>query len=253
MKPPFLKEMYLDNTDFDSNIFPFNITFIKNKNFHLKFSSSVTIIAGDNGSGKSTILKTIAYNCDFNLKGGNKDHIYTNNKNSNIEKCLLLNKYLRFSWLPKITTGFYLADNLMNFANYIDEQAQDYGRKNVFSYYGGKSLNEQSHGESYLSLFYNRFEDEGIYILDEPEQALSPSKLLSLICIIKEISDTGKAQFIIATHSPILMAYPKAQFFYINNGIIEETSFDETEHYEITKTFLENPDRYFKHLFDNRE
>ena len=247
IRAPFLKEIYLHDFNFDSNTFPFSIPFIKNNNFHLKIHSPVIIISGDNGSGKSTILKSIAFNCNFNLNGGSNQHNFDSN-----ESASLLNKHLKFLWNIKVSNGFYLrSDNFINFANFIDEQAKEHGEVIAYKYYGGKSLNQQSHGEALLSLFFNRFNEEGIYILDEPEVALSPEKILALMRIIKKLTDNGKSQFIIATHSSMLMAYPYAQFFYIKNNHIEETSYDETEHYTLTKSFLDCPERYFKHLFDD--
>ena len=247
MEAPFLREIYLQDLNFISDDFPFDLPFIKNNNFHIKIHSPVTIIAGDNGSGKSTILKSIATSCGFNLNSGNKDHICDLNN----DKFTALNKHLKYLWNIRISNGFFLrSDNFIHFANFLDEQAKEHGPR-VFKYYGGKSLNEQSHGEAYLSLFSNRFSQKGIYILDEPEVALSPSKILSLMSIIKDLSNEGKSQFIIATHSPILMAYPFAQFFYIDDTGIKETTFDKAEHYIITKSFLDNPERYFKYLFDD--
>jgi len=247
-RAPFLKEVYLSDTSFDTSIFPYNVPFIKNNNFHLKIHKPVTIISGDNGTGKSTILKAIATSCGFNLNSGNKNHLYKLNAD-NIYLPFI--KHLKFSWSIKISDGFFMtADNFNNFANFIDEQAKECGEERAYKGYGNKSLNKQSHGESFLSLFLNRFNLKGIYILDEPEAALSPTRILSLMSIINDLSENGQSQFIISTHSPILMAYPMAQLFYINNGIIEETTYDKTEHYIITKTFLSSPERYFNHLFN---
>lgn len=147
------------------------------------------------------------------------------------------------SWLPKVTSGFFMrAESFFNLANYVDELGFAYA-------YGGKSLHEQSHGEAFLSLFTNRFGEQGIYILDEPEAALSPSRQLAFLALLHEFEKTERTQFIIATHSPILLSYPGANLLSMDGGTIHEINYRETEHYTITKEFLDSPERYFKHLF----
>jgi predicted ATPase len=133
------------------------------------------------------------------------------------------------------------AESFYNFATYI-EQVSD------LRAYGGKSLHAQSHGESFLSLFANRFE-QGIYILDEPEAALSPQRQLSFLRIIHELERPAHAQFLISTHSPILLGYPGAVLFSLDGDSIREIAYRETEHYLVTRDFLNSPERYFKHLF----
>jgi len=246
IKTPFLKEVFIENFDFDSNVYPFNIPFVKNNNLHFRINRPVIILVGDNGTGKSTILESIAKKCGFNTSSGSY-HLYDLD-----EEKMLLDKHLKLIWDIKVSNGFFLrAESFTNFAKFIDEQAKEFGSFEVYKYYGGKSLNEQSHGESFLSLFASRFNQKGIYILDEPEAALSPTRILSLMSIIKNLTDKGNSQFIIATHSPILMAYPYAQLFYIDDDIIKETTYEKTEHYKISKDFLNNPERYFNYLFDD--
>ena len=145
------------------------------------------------------------------------------------------------SSLPNVTEGFFpRAESFYNFATYI-VQVSD------LRAYGGKSLHSQSHGESFLSLFANRFE-QGIYILDEPEAALSPQRQLSFLKIIHDLATPRHAQFLIATHSPILLAYPGAVIFDLDGDEIQPTSYRETKHYLITRDFLNSPERFFKHL-----
>lgn len=190
-------------------------------------------------------MENIADTCGFNVSGGNKDHLYQDDKTFGD-----LNGILRYTWTRKIHSGFFMrAESFQLFADYIDRQAEEFGER-VFSYYGGKSLNAQSHGEAFLSLFKNRFHSSGMYILDEPEAALSPYKILSLMVILRDLSDTGHNQFIIATHSPVLMAYPYAQFLYIVDDQIIETAYEKTDHYQITRSFLEDPQRFFAYLFE---
>lgn len=135
------------------------------------------------------------------------------------------------------------AESFYNFATYLDQVS-------TLMAYGGKSLHHQSHGESFLALFDNRFE-QGLYILDEPEAALSPQRQLSLLKIIHNLESPNQAQFIIATHSPILLAYPGATLYSFTENGIRETSYKETDHYSLTKDFLNEPGRYFKYLFQD--
>ncbi len=137
------------------------------------------------------------------------------------------------------------AESFFNFASYIDELAVDDPR--ILKAYGGKSLHEQSHGESFLALFNNQFE-AGIYLLDEPEAALSPARVLAFMSIIHELDKSGRAQFIIATHSPMLICYPGATIYQFGEDGVHETAYEDTEHFYLTKGFLNNPDLYLRHL-----
>ncbi|WP_073328792.1 AAA family ATPase [Chryseobacterium carnipullorum] len=155
---------------------------------------------------------------------------------------------LTLSWKTKTGQGFFMrAESFFNFATYIDEVAKEDRR--ALDAYGGKSLHQQSHGEAFLSLFHNHFQ-KGLYILDEPESALSPQRQLSLLSVIHKLEKAGKAQFIISSHSPILMSYPGAEIYLLDDPI-QRTHYKETEHYELTKNFLESPELYFRHLFED--
>jgi predicted ATPase len=221
------------------NHYPFSIPTIQSMG-KLKLNSNVTFFVGENGSGKSTLLEAMAYQCGFNTAGGGRNNNYELESSGSA-----LGGHIRLSWLPKITNGFFLrAESYYNFASHIDSV-------NAQEYYGGRSLHEQSHGESFLSLFVNRFSGKGIYLLDEPEAALSPSRQLAFLRILYDLQDTS--QFIIATHSPIILGFPEAQIFSFDHSRIEETQYEETEHYQITRRFLENKKQYLKELFDERE
>lgn len=226
--------------------YPFTLPLFKNS-LKLKFNNNVTFIAGENGTGKSTILETIAYTCGFNLEGGGRNNIYHNDEhNYNSE---LFNN-LKLSWSIKTNQGFFMrAESFYNFASYIDKLAKEERKNEVLRPYGGKSLHEQSHGEAFLSLFNNRFR-KGLFILDEPEAALSPNRQLSLLSIIYDLTHNYNAQFIIATHSPILLSYPYGELFYIIDDKIEKMNYKDTEHYNFTKSFLDNPEQYFRYLFE---
>jgi len=212
----------------------------------LQFTNNVTFFVGENGSGKSTLLESIAVKCGFNLNGGSQNNVYTGNTEE-----ITLSDHLRLSWLPKVNNGFFLrAESFYNFATYLDELNQEEGTGDVYGPYGGISLHKQSHGESFLSLFNNRFNSKkALYLLDEPEAALSPARQLSLLKIIHDLSTKSNAQFIIATHSPILLGYPDATILSFDGEEIEETSYEMTEHYQITKYFLENPKAMLNQLF----
>ena len=207
----------------------------------LTFRSRVTFLVGENGSGKSTLLEAIAECCGFSPEGGSRDH-----HRAAFEDRSPLAQALRLSWAPKVTEGFFMrAESFYNFATYIQE-VSDLRR------YGGRSLHEQSHGESFISLFAHRFE-QGIYILDEPEAALSPQRQLTFLRIIHELTAPGHAQFLIATHSPIVLSYPGAVLFDLDGDAIQEIDYRETKHYQITRDFLNSPERFFKHLFASDE
>ncbi|MCF6095359.1 AAA family ATPase [Microaerobacter geothermalis] len=210
--------------------YPFHIDSIQSLE-ELTFESSVTFFVGENGSGKSTLLEAIAYQCGFHTAGGSRNNFYNVYASESI-----LGPYIRLSWLPKITRGFFLrAETFYNFSSHID----DIGARGA---YGNKSLHAQSHGESFWSLFKNRFTKKGIYLLDEPEAALSPTRQLSFLRLIDDMVKEGESQFIIATHSPIILGYPNAQIFNFDTKPISKIAYEETIHYIITKKFLENRD-----------
>jgi predicted ATPase len=232
---PFLHRVQSLPARFDFEKYPFNLRAFS-QGIDLPFRSTVTFFVGENGSGKSTLLEALAECCGFNPEGGNRDH-----HRATFAGRSELAQALRLSWLPKVTEGFFLrAESFYNFATYI-EQVSD------LRAYGGRSLHAQSHGESFLSLFANRFE-QGLYILDEPEAALSPQRQLSFLRIIHDLATPRHAQFIIATHSPILLAYPGAVMFDLDGDAIRPTTYQETKHFQITRDFLNSPERFFKHL-----
>jgi len=233
---PFLLNVQSLPEKFEPTQYPFNVPAFSH-GIDLTFRSKVTFLVGENGSGKSTLLEALAECCGFNPEGGSRDH----HRETFAERSPLA-QALRLSWRPKVTDGFFMrAESFYNFASYI-EQVSDMLR------FGGKSLHEQSHGESFISLFANRFE-QGIYLLDEPEAALSPQRQLSFLKIIHDLAAPGHAQFLIATHSPILLSYPGAVLFSLDGEAIQEIDYRETKHYVITRDFLNSPERFFKHLF----
>jgi predicted ATPase len=231
------------------DIYPFNIPAIEHM-AELNITRKVCFFVGENGSGKSTLLEAIAEHCGYGKEGGSKNISYETMEND--DECNL-SDYLRISWSTKILNGYFLrAESFFNIATYLDQLQKDDPRS--LEAYGGKSLHRQSHGESFLSLFQNRFSGKGIYILDEPEAALSPQRQLSLLVLMHNlITSGGEAQFIIATHSPIILAYPDAQILSFDNSNITEVDYKDTQPYQIMSSFLANPDSYLKYLFQPKE
>jgi predicted ATPase len=224
----------------DPSRYPFNVRAFTD-GIEIQFRSNVTFFVGENGSGKSTLLEAIAECCGFNPEGGNRDHYFA----AFAERSELA-QALRLSWAPKVTEGFFLrAESFYNFATYIEKVSN-------LRAYGGKSLHQQSHGEAFLSLFVSRFE-QGIYILDEPEAALSPQRQLSFLKIIHDLEKPGHAQFLISTHSPIILSYPGAVLLSLDADSIQQIAYNETDHYRVTKDFLNAPERFFKYLLDNSD
>jgi predicted ATPase len=237
---PFLQRVVSLPELSDLTRHPFNIRAFSH-GIDLTFRAKVTFFVGENGSGKSTLLEALAECCGFPLEGGNRDH----ERESFAERSPFAQS-LRLSWRPKVVEGFFLrAESFYNFATYIDEVSDPRA-------YGLRRFHDQSHGESFLSLFSHRFE-QGIYLLDEPEAALSPQRQLSLLKILYDLSTPGHAQFLIATHSPILLAYPGAVLFDLDADSIQEIDYRETKQFVITRDFLNAPERFFKHLFSTVE
>lgn len=220
----------------DANIYPFCLPVVRQFE-SLPFHPNVTFLVGENGSGKSTLLEAIAIALGFNAEGGSRNFNFaTRASHSSLHQALRLVKGVR-----RPRTGFFLrAESFYNTATYVDavDAAEYYSPPDE----PPKSLHAQSHGESFMALLMNRFGKDGIYLLDEPEAALSPSRQLAMLCRMHELIQQG-SQFVIATHSPILMAYPQADIYQITENGLSKTSYTETEHYRVTRDFLNRPDK----------
>jgi len=246
---PFLKRVLLEWEQVNpmrKEEFPYNIPALRSTK-ELNLDQNVTFLVGENGSGKSTLLEALGVSCGFSIVGG-KDLVITQKKDN-----ADLSAILKLQWMPRVSQGFYFrAETFDTFTKYIDELAEDpYVGGSAYAPYGGKSLNERSHGQGFLTFFSNRLSHSGLYLLDEPESALSPQNQLALLRMINEMEGSGKAQFIIATHSPILMAYPGATIYHFSEEHIREIKYEDTSHVQITRDFLNNPERYLKYLFSD--
>lgn len=204
----------------------------------MEFSKPVTIFVGENGTGKSTILEAIAVAMGFNAEGGGREHRFaTQDSHSELWRLLTTVK----TTFPD--DGFFLrAESFYNTSSYIDQSGSRLGR------YGYRQLHTRSHGEAFLALVQNRFEGHGLYLLDEPEAALSPSRQMTLMVLMNELLQKH-SQFVIATHSPILMAFPHAQVIELTEDSIRTVPYQQTEHFQLTRRFLNNPEKMMEMLF----
>jgi predicted ATPase len=197
----------------------------------------VTFFIGENGTGKSTLLEAIAVCAGFNAEGGSRNFRFATRETHSP-----LNQYLqlvRSGIRPR--DGYFLrAESFYNVASAAD----DYG---VSLWYGGSSLHAQSHGEAFMALVLNRLKGKGLYFFDEPESALSPTRQLSLMAAMQNLVDKG-SQFVIATHSPILLGFPGAEILLFDSGAITPIAYQDTEHYVVTRAFLERPDKMLREL-----
>jgi len=230
----------------DFSAYPFCLPAVRHLG-RLEFDPAVTFIVGENGSGKSTLLEGLAIALGFNAEGGSKNFNFGTRAS---HSCLY--EYLRVArGIRKPRDGYFLrAESFFNVATEIENMDRiPCAAPPVINSYGGRSLHEQSHGESFLALLEKRFGGKGLYILDEPEAALSPQRQLAALRRIHELVQDG-SQFVIATHSPILMAYPEACIFVCTPEGIRQCAYEDTEHYEVMHNFMANPRRMLKGLLD---
>ncbi|MGI5503204.1 AAA family ATPase [Lentzea sp. CA-135723] len=236
----FIHQVRLDQGS-DTHRYPFTLPAVRHLfGTPLHFRGPVTFLTGDNGAGKSTLVEAIAVAAGFNAEGGTQSFRFATKATESS-----LGDHLILSWgTRKPRTGFFLrAESFYNVATEIDRIGEG-----IHASYGGKSLHERSHGESFIDLMNHRFGARGLYLLDEPEAALSVKGCLTVLRRIHELVEEG-SQFIIATHSPILLAAPGATILEITDTI-DEISYDTAEPVRLTRNFLGDPDRFLKHLLD---
>lgn len=244
LRAPFLKQVAIRPEKIDRNPFPFNrFPKLLGDDFKLEFRRPFTIFVGENGSGKSTILQAVAELAGFHAGGGDSGYQLQNTSDQSSSE---LAKALRPAWLPKVSHGFFFrADTFAEVARYIDDE----GNPKIHDFI---PLWERSHGEAFLAVFADRFKPSKrcLYLMDEPESALSPKHQMALLRLLRQWEETGNAQIILATHSPILMSYPNADLLWFNNERIEPIQYEEIEHVKIMRAFLANPAHYIDLLFD---
>lgn len=223
--------------------YPFSLPAVRNLHA-LELHPKVTFIVGENGSGKSTLLEAIATAWGFNPEGGTKNFKFqTRRSHSDLHDHITLVKGIH-----RAKDGFFLrAESFFNVATEIERLDEEGGGPPIIDSYGGVSLHEQSHGESIFALMMNRFGGHGLYVLDEPEAVLSPQRQLTMIARLHQLVQS-RSQFVIATHSPILMAYPDACIYQICDSGLQRVKYEQTDHYSVTRAFLNDPQRQLSRL-----
>jgi predicted ATPase len=232
IKRSFINALRLERESVpDFKEYPFSIPAIRSLE-RLKFHPAVTFFIGENGSGKSTLLEALALKLGYNPEGGNRNFNFaTRETHSNLHEFVRLER-----GVGQATDGFFLrAESFYNLASQIDDLRVDFA-------YGQKSLHALSHGESFLALLLNRLQGDGVYLFDEPEAALSPQRQLSLLTLLHRLVN-HQSQLVIATHSPILLAYPNAWIYQFSANGISRVKYEETEHFQITRDFLNRHER----------
>ena len=227
--------------------YPFSLSAVRHLD-RLQLHPAVTFVVGENGSGKSTLLEGIAVAWGFNPEGGSRNLQFGTRPSHSV-----LHEYIRLSkGVKRPRTGYFLrAESFFNVATQIEALDEDYDNiPRIAGAYSDRALHEQSHGESFLALLTNRFSSNGLYILDEPEAALSPSRQMSVLTRLHDLVREG-SQFIIATHSPIIMAYPNSTIYQLSDEGMEAVEYTDTEHYTVARDFLDNHDKMLGMLLED--
>lgn len=236
-----------DDPDWDAGRYPFNLPAVRTLD-RLEFHPKVTFFVGENGSGKSTLIEALAVAWGFNAEGGTRNFNFSN-RSSHSD----LHRFVRPSrGVRRARDGFFLrAESYFNVGSEIEKLDEEpFGGPPIINSYGGKSLHEQSHGESFFALFEKRFFGNGLYILDEPEAALSPSRQMTFLARMHDLIKKD-SQFIIATHSPIILGYPDADIWQVSKFGLEKVAYEDTEHFQITRQFLNNRDVMLDVILDD--
>ena len=238
---PYLKRIWLDPARVaDREAYPFSLPFLRDE-FSLTFNRAITIIVGENGTGKSTLLEGIAVLAGYDEAGGGKGYATVDHSWAIEKMGGQLSKALRASWLPKITNGwFFRAESFFSVARYLDEMALKYPM-------GGPpppDFLSHSHGEGFLRFFEERCQRQGIFIFDEPESALSPTRQIEFLKLVRRMDESRHCQVIMATHAPVLMAYPDATLLRLTKNGLEPTTLEQTDHYKAMREFFDDPRRF---------
>lgn len=239
-KPYLLHASFRPDVDPDYDEYPFNVPAVRELDT-IEFHPNVTFFVGENGSGKSTVLEAIAVALGFGAEGGTKNVQFRT-----VDSVSPLHEALRLArGVPKPRDGYFLrAESFFNVASYMDEVGYT-------DAYGG-SLHARSHGESFMAVLVNKLKGNGIYLFDEPEAALSPNRQMAALSAIHQLVEAS-SQFVIATHSPILLSYPNAKIIQFDRSGLSEVAYEDTEHYAVTRDFLNNYPRRLEQLLKDDE
>jgi len=235
MPAPYLRRIWLEPSDIaDRAAYPFCLPFLRD-DFELAFDRPITIIVGENGTGKSTLLEGIAVLAGYDEAGGGKGYMPVDHSDAIEKMGGELSKALRAGWLPKISNGwFFRAESFFSVARYLDTAARDAGKT-------PPDFLSHSHGEGFLRFFEERCKSQGIFIFDEPESALSPARQMEFLKLMRRMDKIGHCQIIMATHSPMLMAFPNARLLRLTKYGLEPVTVDATDHYKIMREFCDDP------------
>jgi predicted ATPase len=240
MPAPYLRRIWLDPSRIgDRAAYPFCLPFLQD-DFDLNFDRSITIIAGENGTGKSTLLEGIAVLAGYDEAGGGKGYMPVDHSNAIEAMGGKLSSAFRASWLPKVTNGwFFRAESFFSVARYLDEVRSPYA-----------DFLSHSHGEGFMRFFEERCQRQGIYIFDEPESALSPARQMEFLKLMRRMDQSGHCQVVMATHSPVLMAYPDARLLRLSKYGLEPVTVKETDHYKVMREFCADPAGFVEAVMD---
>ena len=224
-----------------TNVYPFSLEIFRTTP-HLEFDTPITFFIGENGSGKSTLLRAITRKCGIHIWSNMDKRRFDDNPYEDE-----LHRFIDIAWTKGNVPGAFFSSELYNyFARSLDDWAKN--DPGLLEYFGGKSLLSQSHGQSVMSFFESRYALEGVYLLDEPETALSPRRQLELLRLLCAIRKKGHAQFIIATHSPILLSCPEAKIFSFDTSPIRPIDYESTDYFKVYKDFLSDRGKYLRGL-----
>src|SRR3981189_183535 len=233
---PYLRRIWLEPSRITNReAYPFCLPLLRD-DFELSFDRAITIIVGENGTGKSTLLEGIAVLAGYDEAGGGKGYRTVDHSQATEVMGGRLSSALRASWLPKITNGwFFRAESFFSVARYLDQAAREDGQR-------GPDFLSHSHGEGFLRFFEERCQRQGIFIFDEPESALSPARQIEFLTLMRRMDESRICQVIMATHSPMLMAYPQARLLRLSKYGLEQVTGRETDPYKVMREFCEDPD-----------
>ena len=237
---PYLRRIWLDPSRIANRAaYPFCLPFLQD-DFELSFDRSITIIVGENGTGKSTFLEGIAVLAGYDEAGGGKGYMPVDHSNAIEAMGGKLSSAFRASWLPKVTNGwFFRAESFFSVARYLDEVSSPYA-----------DFLSHSHGEGFMRFFEERCQRQGIYIFDEPESALSPARQMEFLKLMRRMDQSGHCQIMMATHSPMLMAYPDARLLRLSKYGLEPVTVKETDHYKVMREFCADPAGFVEAAID---